>query len=85
MFVNFVVPGDKNVVTKKNAKITNYFPLAKEIGKMNWESTKIVLLMVGFLDGWRVFLKDLGIPDVLWGMQAPTVIETTLITPPEDA
>ena len=41
MFVNFVVPGDMNVVTKKNAKITNYFPLAKEIGKMNWSQQRM--------------------------------------------
>ena len=51
MFVHFSMPWDKNVVTKEDEKIQNYWcsPLAKETGKMHQASTKIVPLVVGCL------------------------------------
>ena len=71
------------MLTKEDGKITKYSPLEKEIRKMYRMSTNIVPLEVGCfgvvsgrLEG---FLKDLGIPDELGGMQASAVIVTTLI------
>ena len=49
MFVDFLVPWDRNVMTKQGGKITNYSPLAKEIRKIHQVSTKIVLLVAGCL------------------------------------
>ena len=51
MFVHFSMPWDKNVVTKEDEKIQNYWcsPLAKETGKMHQASTQIVPLVVGCL------------------------------------
>ena len=59
-FVNFLVPWDRNMVTKKDEKITNESPQEKEIRKMHWVLTKIAPLVVGCLgvvSGWLlVFL-----------------------------
>ena len=82
-FVDFSVPWDKNVVLKENEKVAKYSPLAKEIRKMHRVSTKVVPLVVGCLgvvtSRFVGYLKDLGIPDVLGGMQTSAVIGTTLI------
>lgn len=70
-------------MAKEDEKINNYSPLAKEIRKMHCVSTKIVPLVVGCLgvvsSRFEGYLKDLGIPDVLGGMQTSAVIGTTLI------
>ena len=51
--------------------------------KMHQVSTKVIPLVVGCLGvvSSRIegYLNDLGIPDVLGGMQTSTVIGTTLI------
>lgn len=82
-FVDFSVPWDRNVVTKEGEKIEKYSPLAKEIRKLHRVSTKVVPLVVGSLGivsrNLEGYLKDLGIPDVLGGMQTSAVIGTTLI------
>ena len=82
-FVDFSVPWDKNVVLKENEKVAKYLPLAKEIRKMHRVSTKVVPLVLGCLgvvtSRFVGYLKDLGIPDVLGGMQTSAVIGTTLI------
>ena len=82
-FVDFSVPWGKNVVLKENEKVAKYLPLAKEIRKMHRVSTKVVPLVVGCLgvvsSRFVGYLKDLGIPDVLGGMQTSAVIGTTLI------
>ena len=39
----------RTVETIENKKITNYSPMAKEIRKMQWLSTKNVSLVVGCL------------------------------------
>ncbi|KXJ09461.1 Retrovirus-related Pol polyprotein from type-1 retrotransposable element R2 [Exaiptasia diaphana] len=82
-FVDFSVPWDKNVVLKEDEKVAKYAPLAKEIRKMHRVSTKVVPLVVGCLgvvsSRFVGYLKVLGIPDVLGGMQTCAVIGTTLI------
>ena len=82
-FVDFAVPWDKNVVVKEEEKLSKYSPLAKEVRKMYRVKTRVVPLIVGCLGvvsgrlaGW---LKELGVPDVLGGMQTSAVIGTTLI------
>ena len=71
------------MVVKEEEKIAKYSPLAKEIRKMHRVSTKVVPLVVGSLgivsSNLGGYLKDLGIPDVLGGMQTSAVIGTTLI------
>ncbi len=51
--------------------------------KMHQVSTKVIPLVVGCLgvvSSWiEGYLNDLGIPDVLGGMQTSAVIGTTLI------
>ena len=71
-------------MTKEDEKITNYSPVAREIRKLHWVLTKIVLLVVVCL-GVFVWLvqgfceRSLGIPGLLGGTQGSAVIGTTLI------
>ena len=82
-FVDFSVPWNKNVVRKEDEKINNYSPLVKEITKLHQVSAKVVLLVVGCLGvvscRLEQYLKELGIPDVLGGMQTSAVVGTTQI------
>ena len=82
-FVDFSVPWDRNIQLKEDEKIERYSPLAKEIRKMHGVSTSVVPLVIGSLgvvsSRLEGFLKELGIPDVVGGMQASAVIGTTLI------
>ena len=81
-FVDFSVPLDKNM-SKEDEKISNYSPLVKEITKLNRVSAKVVPLVVGCLGvvscRLEQYLKELGIPDVLGGMQTSAVVGTTQI------
>ena len=81
--MDFAVPWDKNVVAKEEEKFTKYSPLAREVRNLYRVRTRVVPLVVGCLGvvsgrlaGW---LKELGVPDVLGGMQTSAVIGTTLI------
>ena len=82
-FVDFSVPWDKNVRVKEDEKITNYSPLAQQVRKLHRVSTKIVPVVVGCLgivtDRLTGYLDDLGIPDVLGGLQTSALIGTSLI------
>ena len=82
-FVDFSVPWDKNVVSKEDEKINNYSPLVKEITKLHQVSAKVVPLVVGCFGvvscRLEQYLKELGIPDVLGGMQTSAVVATTQI------
>ena len=82
-FVDFSVPWNKNVVRKEDEKINNYSPLVKEITKLHQVSAKVVVLVVGCLGvvscRLEQYLKELGIPDVLGGMQTSAVVRTTQI------
>ena len=82
-WVDFTVPWDKNVVSKEDEKIYNYSPLVKEITKLHRVSAKVVPLVVGCLGvvscRLEQYLKELGIPDVLGGMQTSAVVGTTQI------
>ena len=80
-FVDFSVPWDKNVVSREDEKITNYSPLVKEITKLHRVSAKVVPLVVGCLGvvscRLEQYLRELGIPDVLGGMQTSAIVGTT--------
>ena len=82
-FVNFSVPWDKNVLSKEDERINNHFPLVKEITKLHRVSAKVVPLVVGCSGvvpcRLEQYLKQLGIPDVLGGMQTSAVVGTTQI------
>ena len=82
-FVDFSVPWDKNVVVKEREKMEKYAPLVKEVRKLHRVSTRVVPLVVGSLGvvSRRLpgYLKELGIPDILGGMQTSAVIGTILI------
>ena len=82
-FVDFSVPWDKNVVSKEDEKINNYSALVKEITELHLVSAKGVPLVVGCLSvvscRLEQYLKELGIPDVLGGMQTSAVVGTTQI------
>ena len=77
------IPWNKNVANKEDEEIINYSPLVREIKKLHQISAKVVLLVVGCFGvvSCRLehYLKELGIPDVLSGMQISAVVETTHI------
>ena len=81
--VDFSVPFDANVVRKEREKVERYGVLAKEVRCMYGVSTVVVPIVVGALGvvskrlaGW---LKELGIPDVIGGLQTTAIIGTTAI------
>ena len=63
--------------------LTNFSPLVKKITKLHEVSAKVVPLVVGCLGvvscRLEQYLKELGIPDVLGGMQTSAVVGTTQI------
>ena len=81
--VDFSVPSDRNVSAKEEEKITHYAPLAQQIRRLHGVSTVVVPIVVGCLGvvSGRLAkgLKDLGIPDVLGGLQTSAIIGTTNI------
>ena len=82
-FVDFSVPWDKNVVSKEDEKMNNYSPLVNEITKLHRVLAKVVPLVVGCLGvvscRLEQYLQELGIPDVLGGLQTSAVVGTTQI------
>ena len=81
--VDFAVPWDKNVVAKEVEKITKYGDLAQEVRKVHHVATKIIPIVVGSLGIVTAklpeYLKALGIPDVLGGLQTSAIVGTTII------
>ena len=80
--VDFSVPFDANVVQKEE-KLERYGVLAKEVRFMHGVSTEVVPIVVGALGvvskrlaGW---LKGLGIPDVIGGLQTSAIVGTAAI------
>lgn len=83
MLVDFAVPWDKNVVAKEVEKITKYADLAVEVRKLHHVTTKVIPIVVGSLGIVTAklpeYLKELGIPDVLGGLQTSAIVGTTII------
>ena len=78
--VDFSVPWDKNVNSKEDEKILRYLPLAKDITKVHKVSTKVIPIVIGGLGvvpkRLTGYLKELGIPDVVGGLQTSALIGT---------
>ena len=83
VFVDFSVPWDKNVWVKENDKVGKYSPLALEVRRMHGVDTRVVPIVVGSLgvvsNRLGGYLKELGIPDVLGGLQTSAIIGTANI------
>ena len=83
LIVDFAVPWDKNVVTKEDEKMAKYSPLALEVRRVYGVETKVVPVVVGALGvvskRLEGYLKVLGVPDVLGGLQTSAIIGTTNI------
>ena len=81
--VDFAVPWDRNVATKETEKLTKYAALAVDIRKLHGVSTQVIPIVVGSLGIVTAklpqYLKTLGIPDVLGGLQTSAIIGTTII------
>jgi len=77
------VPCDTNVTAKEEEKILKYSPLAHQVRRLHRVSTSVVPVVVGCLGvvtkRLEKGLKELGIPDVLGGLQTSAIIETTNI------
>jgi len=75
------VPSDQNVTAKEEEKITKYSPLAHQVRKLYSVSTSVAPIVVGSLGvvtrRLEYSLKELGIPDVLGGLQTSAIIGTT--------
>ena len=83
VFVDFSVPWDKNVWMRENDEVGNCSLLALEVRRMHGVDTRVIPILVGSL---RVvsnrlggYLKELGIPDVLSGLQTSAIIGTVNI------
>ena len=80
ILVDFAVPWYRNVVVKEGEKITKYFPLAGELRKMHGVATKVIPIVVGSLGivtaRFSGYLKELGITDVLGGLQPSAIVPT---------
>ena len=79
--IDFAVPLDHNIVDKEQEKITNYGEFAQMIrSDYSLSTTKIVPIVVGAFGmvtkNLPSFLKQLGIPDVLGGLQTSAILGT---------
>ena len=83
VIVDFAVPWDKNVWSKENEKIGKYAPLALEVRRLYGVATQVIPVVVGALGvvSRRLggYLKELGIPDVLGGLQTSAIVGTANI------
>ena len=81
--MDFAVPFDANVETKEEEKIKNYRELVSQVEKMYRVSAKVVPIVVGSLgvvsSGLVKYLKQLGIGDVIGGLQTTALIGTAAI------
>ena len=76
--VEFSVPLDHNIVTKQLWKVEKYQKLAAQFRKMHRIQTKVIPVVVGALgtipERLPGYLKDLGIPDVVGGLQKTVLL-----------
>ena len=81
--MDFAVPWDKNVWVRENDKVGKYSPLALEVRRMHGVNTRVVPIVVGSLgvvsNRLGGYLKELGIPDVLGGLQTSAIVGTANI------
>ena len=81
--IDFSVPNDKNVVTKKKEKVDHYRELAKEIWKMYCVRTKVIPIVVGalgvFSNNLVGYLRDLEMTYVLRTLQVSAILGSTII------
>ena len=82
--IDFAVPLDHNIVKKQHVKVETYQKLAAEFRKMHRGiRTKIIPIVVGAFgmipEGLPGYLKQLGIPDVVGGLQKTALLGTQRI------
>jgi len=82
--IDFAVPLDHNIVTKQHDKVWRYQDLATEFKKMHRGiQTKVIPIVVGALgmipEGLPTYLQQLGIPDIVGGLQKTAVLGTQRI------
>ena len=83
IFIDFAIPWDRNVLVKEQEKIEKYAPLCREVAKLHRVKTKVVPIIVGSLgivsNNLEGHIRELGIPDVLGGLQTSAIVGTSLI------
>ena len=83
IIIDFSVPWDKNVRDKENEKVTRYSPLAREVRRLHNVFTKVIPIVVGSLgvvsSRLEGYIKAIGLPDVLGGLQTSSILGTTNI------
>ena len=83
LVVEFSVPYDGNVHQRVRHKRGRYIPLSDEIGRMYGLNMKVVPVVVGALGtvtkDLETAIEDMGIPDVIGGLQTTAVIATAAI------
>ena len=82
--IDFAVPLDHNIVTKQHDKVWRYQDLATEFKKMHRGiQTKVIPIVVGALgmipEGLPGYLRQLGIPDIVGGLQKTALLGTQRI------
>ena len=81
--VDFSVPFDPNVVKKEDEKIQKYGRLATEISRMKKVQVETIPVVVGALGvvskRLKSWLEQLGIPDMIGGLQTATIIGSAAI------
>ena len=74
---------DGNVVKKEDEKVVKYEALGSEIGKIYKVQTEIVPIIIGALGTvpkrLEGYLKKLGIPDVIGGLQTSALLGSVRI------
>ena len=80
VIVDFSVPWDKNVWVRENGKVGKYSPLAREARKVHGVHTRVVPIVVVALGVITTrqggYLKELGIPYVVDGLQTSAILGT---------
>ena len=83
LIVDFSVPFDANGVKKEEEKIRNYDELKRVVINLHKVTARVVPIVVGSLGvvskNLNGYLKDLGIADVVGGLQTTAVIGTAAI------
>ena len=81
--IDFAVPLDHNIVKKEREKIETYHKLALEFRKMHKVKTEIIPIVVGAFGmipkRLPQYLEQLGIPDVVGGLQKTALLGTQRI------
>ena len=83
IIIDFSVPWDKNVTIKEDEKLVRYRPLALEMTRLHGVKAKVVPIVVGGLGTipkrLPKYINELGIPDVIGGLQTSALIGTSII------